>query len=44
MIARTRTLDLRVSETEAVTMEKLLVMLTLQMAAVVNKGYPKVAL
>ena len=44
MVARTRTLDLRVAETDAVTMEKLLVLLTLQTAGVVHKGYPKVAL
>lgn len=44
MIARCRVLELHVVETPAATMEKLLVMLTIQTAGVLHAGYPKVAL
>jgi hypothetical protein len=44
MIARAQSLGLKVIDPPATTMEKLLVMLTMQMAAVVHLGYPKVAL
>jgi len=44
MIARAQKLDLRVIEAPEPTIEKLLVMLTMQTAGVVHKGYPKVAL
>jgi hypothetical protein len=44
MIARAESLGLRVIEPVPVTIEKLLVMLTLQTADVLHKGYPKVAL
>jgi hypothetical protein len=44
MIARAQKLDLRVIEPPEATIEKLLVLLTMQTAGVVHKGYPKVAL
>ena len=44
MIARAEKLGLRVIEPPAVTIEKLLVMLTMQTAGVLHTGYPKVAL
>lgn len=44
MIARAESLGLRVIDSPAVTVEKLLVMLTMQTAVVQHKGYPKVAL
>jgi hypothetical protein len=44
MIARAESLGLRVIEPVPVTIEKLLVMLTMQTADVLHKGYPKVAL
>ena len=44
MIARAEKLGLRVIEPPAVTIEKLLVMLTMQTAGVLHVGYPKVAL
>jgi len=44
MIARSESLGLRVSEPPAITIEKLLVLLTMQTAGVLHKGYPKVAL
>jgi hypothetical protein len=44
MIARAQKLDLRLTETPEATIEKLLVLLTMQTAGVVHKGYPKVAL
>jgi hypothetical protein len=44
MIARAQKLDLRLTETPEATIEKLLVVLTMQTAGVVHKGYPKVAL
>ncbi len=43
MIARAQKLDLRLTETPEATIEKLLVVLTMQTAGVVHKGYPKVA-
>ena len=44
MIARSEKLGLRVIEPPAATVEKLLVMLTIQTASVLQTGYPKVAL
>lgn len=44
MIARAEKLGLRVIEAPAPTMEKLLVVLTMQTAGVLHTGYPKVAL
>jgi hypothetical protein len=44
MIARAQKLELRVIEPPAATIEKLLVMLTMQTTAVLHTGYPKVAL
>jgi Putative zinc-binding metallo-peptidase len=44
MIARSEELGLRVIEPPAPTIEKLLVMLTMQTAGVLHTGYPKVAL
>ena len=44
MIARAQKLELRVIEPPAPTIEKLLVMLTMQTAGVLHAGYPKVAL
>ena len=44
MIARVQKLGLRVIEPPAPTIEKLLVVLTMQTAGVFHKGYPKVAL
>jgi hypothetical protein len=44
MFARAQKLGLRVIEPPAPTIEKLLVMLTMQMAGVLQTGYPKVAL
>src|SRR5262245_8661668 len=44
MLARTQKLGLRAIEPPAPTIEKLLVMLTMQMAGVLQTGYPKVAL
>jgi Putative zinc-binding metallo-peptidase len=44
MIARAQKLELRVIEPPAPTIEKLLVMLTMQTAGVVHAGYPKVPL
>ena len=44
MIARAQKLGLRVIEPPAPTIEKLLVMLTMQTAGVLHTGYPKVAL
>jgi hypothetical protein len=44
MIARSHKLDLRVIDAPAPTVEKLLVMLTMQTAGVLHTGYPKVAL
>jgi hypothetical protein len=44
MIARAQSLGLTVIEPAAITMEKLLVMLTMQTATVAHVGYPKVAL
>jgi hypothetical protein len=44
MITRAQSLGLRVIEPTATTMEKLLVMLTMQTATVVHVGYPKVAM
>jgi hypothetical protein len=44
MIARCQSLGLRVVDAPEVTVEKLLVLLTMQTASVVQKGYPKVAL
>jgi hypothetical protein len=44
MIARAQKLGLHVVEAPGPTIEKLLVMLTLQTAGVLHKGYPKVAL
>lgn len=44
MIARAEKLELRVIEPSAPTIEKLLVMLTMQTAGVLHTGYPKVAL
>jgi hypothetical protein len=44
MIARAQKLGLRVVEPPTPTMEKLLVMLTMQTAGVLHAGYPKVAL
>ena len=44
MIARAQKLGLRVVEPPGLTIEKLLVMLTMQTAGVVHTGYPKVAL
>jgi hypothetical protein len=44
MIARAQSLGLRVIDPPDVTMEKLLVMLTLQTAGVLREGLPKVSL
>jgi hypothetical protein len=44
MIARAQRLELRLIEPAAPTIEKLLVMLTMQTAGVLHTGYPKVAL
>lgn len=44
MIARSQKLELRVIDPPAPTIEKLLVMLTMQTAGVLHTGYPKVAL
>jgi hypothetical protein len=44
MIARAQKLGLRVIDPPGITIEKLLVMLTMQTAGVLHKGYPKVAL
>jgi Putative zinc-binding metallo-peptidase len=44
MIARSQSLGLRVVDPPDVTTERLLVLLTMQTAAVVQSGYPKVAL
>jgi hypothetical protein len=44
MIARAQVLGLRIVDPPGPTMEKLLVLLTMQMANVLYKGYPKVAL
>src|SRR5262245_49710103 len=44
MIARSQSLGLRVVDPPEVTTEKLLVLLTMQTATVVHRGYPKVAL
>jgi hypothetical protein len=44
MIARSQSLGLRVVDPPEITTEKLLVLLTMQTATVVHKGYPKVAL
>ena len=44
MIARAQKLELRVIEPPALTIEKLLVMLTMQTAGVLHAGYPKVPL
>lgn len=44
MLARAQKLGLRVIEPPAPTIEKLLVMLTMQTAGVLQTGYPKVAL
>ena len=44
MIARAQKLELRVIDPPAQTIEKLLVMLTMQTAGVLQTGYPKVAL
>lgn len=44
MIARAQKLELRLIEPPAPTIEKLLVMLTMQTAGVLHTGYPKVAL
>jgi hypothetical protein len=44
MIARTQSLGLRVIEPPGPTVEKLLVVLTMQTAGVLHQGYPKVAL
>jgi hypothetical protein len=44
MIARAQNLGLRVIDPPGPTMEKLLVLLTMQTANVVHKGYPKVAM
>jgi hypothetical protein len=44
MIARAQSLGLRVVDPPEVTMQKLLVMLTMQVAGVVREGVPKVAL
>jgi hypothetical protein len=44
MIARAQSLGLRVTDAPDATMEKLLVLLTMQTATVAHAGYPKVAL
>jgi hypothetical protein len=44
MIARAQKLDLRVSDPHELTIERLLVVLTMQTAGVLHKGVPKVAL
>jgi hypothetical protein len=44
MIARAQKLGLRVIEPPGPTIEKLLVLLTMQTAGVVHAGYPMVAL
>jgi hypothetical protein len=44
MIARAQKLDLRVTDPHELTIERLLVMLTMQTAGVLHKGVPKVAL
>jgi hypothetical protein len=44
MIARAQSLGLRVVDTPEATMEKLLVLLTMQTAGVLHEGLPKVSL
>jgi hypothetical protein len=44
MIARAQKLDLRVTEPYELTIERLLVMLTMQTAGMLHQGVPKVAL
>jgi hypothetical protein len=44
MITRAQNLGLRVTDSPVATMEKLLVLLTMQTANVVHEGYPKVAM
>jgi hypothetical protein len=44
LIARTQSLSLRMIEPPEITMQKLLVMLTMQTAGLVQAGFPKVAL
>jgi hypothetical protein len=44
MIARAQKLDLRVSDAHELTIERLLVMLTMLTAGVLHRGVPKVAL
>ena len=44
MIARAQELDLRMVDESEVTVERLLVMLTMQTTTVMRVGYPKVAL
>ena len=44
IIARAQQLDLKVIDAPEPTMEKLLVLLAMQTASVMHKGYPKVAL
>ena len=44
MIARAQSLGLRVIDAPDVTMQKLLVVLTMQTTGLVNAGFPKVAL
>jgi hypothetical protein len=44
MIARAQSLGLRVIEAPEATMQRLLVMLTMQTAGLVHAGFPKVAL
>jgi hypothetical protein len=44
MIARAQKLDLRVTDPRELTIERLLVMLTMQTAGVLHQGVPKVAL
>jgi hypothetical protein len=44
MIARAQELDLRVCDPHELTIERLLVLLTMQTAGVLHSGVPKVAL
>jgi hypothetical protein len=44
MIARVQSLGLNVIDSDDVTLQKLLVVLTMQTAGVIHSGYPKVAL
>lgn len=44
MMARCRVLDLHVADTPDATLQRVLVMLTMQTATVLTKGFPKVAL